>query len=374
LEYESSIKNTFEIINENKNRDQTWLVYLGDISEIDDDYPIIKILEKDYDELNEYLKSTSVSSLLVLNEDVSLGTEAKEQTGLPVFVKFSQSARSQQQMSHGSYKHEDVIQEADIHTPGWNEDEIVHACTEEAKVCPDGSVVGRVPPSCEFEACPEIRDCAGVGEQFSSVYREKYPEKCCTGLKEWWSGMDTREIKDGKCIETGKVSGNPVGTCLACGDGKCDEIENICNCPEDCGINGGGSSHALECVDIKNADLCDKTHGCRSVWGPSHCEGSVCTTDEVWNGCIPEQVVCEEGCSYQGKCISYGIRTEDRYCDIDDVFRDQKIEGAACQNNYECKTNQCSSGKCIDLANKIEEQQNLIERLFDWLGKLFGGK
>lgn len=28
------------------------------------------------------------------------------------------------------------------------------ACTMDAKVCPDGSSVGRVPPSCEFAACP----------------------------------------------------------------------------------------------------------------------------------------------------------------------------------------------------------------------------
>lgn len=28
------------------------------------------------------------------------------------------------------------------------------ACTMEAKQCPDGSYVGRVPPDCQFEACP----------------------------------------------------------------------------------------------------------------------------------------------------------------------------------------------------------------------------
>lgn len=28
-------------------------------------------------------------------------------------------------------------------------------CTEEAKVCPDGSSVGRQGPSCEFAACPD---------------------------------------------------------------------------------------------------------------------------------------------------------------------------------------------------------------------------
>jgi len=29
------------------------------------------------------------------------------------------------------------------------------ACTMDAKVCPDGSYVSRVPPNCEFKACPE---------------------------------------------------------------------------------------------------------------------------------------------------------------------------------------------------------------------------
>ena len=28
------------------------------------------------------------------------------------------------------------------------------ACTMEAKLCPDGSAVGRSGPNCEFEACP----------------------------------------------------------------------------------------------------------------------------------------------------------------------------------------------------------------------------
>lgn len=30
------------------------------------------------------------------------------------------------------------------------------ACTLEAKICPDGSYVGRTGPSCEFEKCPEV--------------------------------------------------------------------------------------------------------------------------------------------------------------------------------------------------------------------------
>jgi len=30
------------------------------------------------------------------------------------------------------------------------------ACTKEAKLCPDGSYVGRFGPNCEFTACPEV--------------------------------------------------------------------------------------------------------------------------------------------------------------------------------------------------------------------------
>lgn len=31
-------------------------------------------------------------------------------------------------------------------------------CPEDAKICPDGTIVVRVGPDCEFEECPEIQD------------------------------------------------------------------------------------------------------------------------------------------------------------------------------------------------------------------------
>ncbi|MBU1198152.1 hypothetical protein KJ765_06635 [Candidatus Micrarchaeota archaeon] len=34
-------------------------------------------------------------------------------------------------------------------------------CTQEAKVCADGSNVGRVPPSCEFAPCPTANPTIG---------------------------------------------------------------------------------------------------------------------------------------------------------------------------------------------------------------------
>ena len=81
-------------------------------------------------------------------------------------------------------------------------------------------------------------ECAEEEEMFSFVYSE-YPDNCCDGLTEWDSGFDTRISIGGDCYETGFEAGAPVGTCINCGNGNCEEIEDICNCPGDCagGIN-----------------------------------------------------------------------------------------------------------------------------------------
>lgn len=39
-------------------------------------------------------------------------------------------------------------------TFGTKEEPEYTACTLEAKICPDGSSVGRTGPNCEFAACP----------------------------------------------------------------------------------------------------------------------------------------------------------------------------------------------------------------------------
>lgn len=42
--------------------------------------------------------------------------------------------------------------EAKAPAPGGDGEQVF--CTADAKICPDGSAVGRIPPSCEFAACP----------------------------------------------------------------------------------------------------------------------------------------------------------------------------------------------------------------------------
>lgn len=67
------------------------------------------------------------------------------------------------------------------------------ACTTEAKVCPDGTMVGRVAPSCEFLPCPEAKDSvppppiesvtAGwkIYQNNELGYEFSYPEECVKG-------------------------------------------------------------------------------------------------------------------------------------------------------------------------------------------------
>ena len=94
-----------------------------------------------------------------------------------------------------------------------------------------------------IECLPVPEDeCATEGEQYSLVY-SGYPDKCCGGLTEWESGFDTRISIGDTCYETGLVAGVPVGTCINCGNGICENIENVCNCQQDC-ADGLNSSYA----------------------------------------------------------------------------------------------------------------------------------
>lgn len=38
--------------------------------------------------------------------------------------------------------------------PFWRKTEETVFCTMDAKICPDGSAVGRIPPNCKFALCP----------------------------------------------------------------------------------------------------------------------------------------------------------------------------------------------------------------------------
>ncbi len=75
------------------------------------------------------------------------------------------------------------------------------------------------------------------------------------------------------------------------------------------------------------------------------------------------------------------VDTYNAYCDIDGNIKQQKTndyEGnwAQCQNNYECASNLCSNGECIDTQKAIEQGSALkkfVVRILCRLANLFDG-
>ncbi len=73
------------------------------------------------------------------------------------------------------------------------------ACTLEAKLCPDGSYVGRSGPRCEFTRCPEIT----VGNKTSLGKAISYNSILITPLR---VVGDSRCPLDVQCIQAGTVT------------------------------------------------------------------------------------------------------------------------------------------------------------------------
>ena len=84
------------------------------------------------------------------------------------------------------------------------------------------------------------------------------------------------------------------------------------------------------------------------------------------NTATETQETCENGCQLNGDCIPLGVRADGKYCDISGEMKEQLEESNSCENNYECSTNQCSSGTCIDLNKELEKQSNLMKRIMNW--------
>lgn len=82
------------------------------------------------------------------------------------------------------------------------------------------------------------------------------------------------------------------------------------------------------------------------------------------------------GCQPNGVCLPFGTRLihegKPSYCAIDSKLKSQIDLGESCQNNYECSSNQCSNGECIDLSGQIQETQDILEKIVYWIRGLFG--
>jgi len=119
------------------------------------------------------------------------------------------------------------------------------SCTEEMVI----EKCECVPKPCyeiKAEHCPEdqcelLDGCAGAKVCFGPIRAapdlcgdlsyEGQDVECCNGLLK----LCGVEYFDGTCDRKGLYSIDSVPICIPCGNDICNQFENRCNCPEDCG-------------------------------------------------------------------------------------------------------------------------------------------
>ena len=61
--------------------------------------------------------------------------------------------------------------------------------------------------------------------------------------------------------------------------------------------------------------------------------------------------------------IRFVRNNEPSYCDIDKTVKLQKNSGVNCVNNFECRSNKCSDGKCYLLVEEVKKVRSDVESL-----------
>ncbi|MFH2028628.1 MAG: LamG-like jellyroll fold domain-containing protein [Nanoarchaeota archaeon] len=221
--------------------------------------------------------------------------------------------------------------------------------------------------NCETDNCVGTKTCI-AGLMCNS---SKYPAECdlciadCGAASTYCDGEkfdDARGCGTDNCVGTHTCL--PTQTCQSgacidipatCGDGDCDETTEDCtSCESDCACVVG-----KECVD------------------------GACSEPVVNEQEFLAPIDCDT-CSYNGLCLPFGYRVDNMYCDAKtknmlgqrSTLAECTESGdpdciSDCQNDFECVTNVCSAGSCVDLQAKIEESTGFLGRIWCKITNLF---
>lgn len=148
-------------------------------------------------------------------------------------------------------------------------------CTEEAKICPDGSSVGRIGPDCEFPECPEVKPVSNdsvdteipeaepdINTSNNSMIDSEYPETD--------SDVDiSGDIEVDSEIPEGKLKVN-----------ECNESQRGQSCSNDADWTPVCSwyNQSVTCVDYPcSGTYANSCEACRDAkvayWTEGPCEG-----------------------------------------------------------------------------------------------------
>ena len=201
-------------------------------------------------------------------------------------------------------------------------------------------------------------------EKLLSAYLDKYPSKLVFEERREIAvdeKLDSLEQIVGQLLETVDKSGlsiadltDKIGTLAdKLGDGefekseinnKLNELKNLLETLEDkAGLEEKDQKLLLE----KIVNLIDEIAGKAS-------------SDDGRK----EELICNFGCKLENTCVSAGYRNKGQYCSLDGNFVSQLEENAQCDNSFECGSNVCVSGQCVDAG--------LIKRILEWFRNFFG--
>lgn len=85
------------------------------------------------------------------------------------------------------------------------------ACTMEAKICPDGSAVGRTGPNCEFALCPKVEEATTTAKINQTIFSQGLSltpiqvvadSRCPEDVQCIWAGTVTVKVRISDEIET----------------------------------------------------------------------------------------------------------------------------------------------------------------------------
>jgi len=204
------------------------------------------------------------------------------------------------------------------------------SCTSPDEICGDGvcspeETIDNCPQDCKTE------ECAGEGELIP-VYPGA-PE-CCEGLTRI---SISDPLPDGKC-----VTADGGVFCSDCGNGACEEWENECNCPKDC----GEEETKTECEE-KNGICTDFQESCAAGYESS---AFACTTRSE-KCCIEKETECTDSDGGENIYVK-GIASDPVGRDFADYCQDGNtlIESICAYGNaqyttYTCPTS-CQEGVC----------------------------
>ena len=218
------------------------------------------------------------------------------------------------------------------------------------------------------------------GHLIDALHHADYWDTCLDAmtLREHYCGENnyqyvyyncTKGCLDGACLVECKVNADCYSGYI------CENGEGVGD------AQGGPSADQLKCMNAGGtwktfsngcADSCDYARNRRRVaCTQAITEGCDCGTDKCWTGTACElnnipspQLTCNSGCLLNDKCYTFGYRKSGRYCSDNSEFVEELGDEEVCENNFECRSNLCIDGQCIN--------QGMFKKFMSWFRNSFG--